>query len=294
MWSEFSFSWNSSIVTIRSFSGGERNAPPLATGVSLLPPAPPVWMNRGASSSPGSAVQLPSILYALYALSSSLRTLPESHFGGLPLAKPQTGTQPRVSSNNSILPHRQGEHRMPSGPGKGMLWSASYSCKHQTSSNGDDAKADIQTDSDEQEDGGEGPRRRSEAFRFRTLLGPGPGATRFNSTHSDSEGDSVALGRLQRGKRRAHERALTSDKFVALWQVSHGSVVVGFLASRRTPRDPISSSTSSAARSSFFVLVSIRASFVLSCIPGVPVDVGILAAAQNTEQHLQLPSENTD
>ncbi|KAI3550463.1 hypothetical protein CABS01_13525 [Colletotrichum abscissum] len=230
MWSEFSFSWNSSIITIRSFSGGERNAPPLATGVSLLPPAPPVWMNRGASSNPGSAVQLPSILHALYALSSSLRTLPESYFGGLPLAKPQTGTQPRVSSNNSILPHRQGEHRMPSAPGKGILWSASYS----------------------------------------------------------------SLGKLQRGKRRAHERALTSDNFVALWQVSHGSVVVGFLASRRTPRDPISSSTSRAARSMFFVLVSIRASFVLSCIPGVPVDVGILAAAQNTEQHLQLPSENTD
>ncbi|KAK1524816.1 hypothetical protein CPAR01_13764 [Colletotrichum paranaense] len=236
MWSEFSFSWNSSIVTIRSFSGGERNAPPLATGASLLPPAPPVWMNRGASSNPGSAVQLPSILYALYALSSSLRTLPESHFGGLPLAKPQTGTQPR---------RPQERH-----PVVGEL--------------------------------------------LLTLLGPGPGAMRFNSTHSDSEGDSVALGKLQRGKRRAHERALTSDNFVALWQVSHGSVVVGFLASRRTPRDPISSSTSRAARSMFFVLVSIRASFVLSCIPGVPVDVGILAAAQNTEQHLQLPPENTD
>lgn len=171
---------------------------------------------------------------------------------------------------------------MPSGPGKGILWSASYSCKHQSSSTGDDAKADIRIATNK-------TTTEIRSLSVRTLLGPGPGAMRFNSRHSDSEGYSIALGKLQRGKRRVYERALTSDNFVALWQVSHGSVVDGFLASRRTPRDPISSSTKSAARSIFFVLVSIRASFVLSCIPGVPVDVGILAAAQNTEQHLQLP-----
>lgn len=39
---------------------------PCLLGWSLLPPAPPVWMNRGASSNPGSAVQLPSILHALW------------------------------------------------------------------------------------------------------------------------------------------------------------------------------------------------------------------------------------